>query len=274
MRSGDAERSRGGVRGGGKFVLPLMGNSVYDGSMVEGRREGVGKHASPFGEYEGEFDNGVVNGSGRRAYSDGGSYKGEWRNGMKDGKGTQKFHDGDEFEGNFVLGKPHGVGRYRHRCGDEYEGQFQEGRREGHGVYKYAGKSGCNFVGNFVNNKMDGQGQLTFTDLGVEFVYSGEFKGGTQQGRGTLDVSNGSRYEGEFHHGKFHGRGAYFFSDGSCYEGDFRDGKFHGDGTYSEIGKHGSPSMRETFGGQVTISPLRLIFLQSFRCIALLVQLS
>ena len=61
--------------------------------------------------------------------------------------------------------------------------------------------------------------------------YVGEFKNDKFNGEGTYTYPDGYRYEGEYKDGERTGKGIYTYSDGSKYVGEFKDGKKHGQGT-------------------------------------------
>ena len=57
-------------------------------------------------------------------------------------------------------------------------------------------------------------------------VYIGEFRENKFDGQGTLTYANKSQYVGEFRDGKFSGQGTFTHSNGSQDIGEFRDGQF------------------------------------------------
>lgn len=60
--------------------------------------------------------------------------------------------------------------------------------------------------------------------------YTGGFKDGQPDGRGTLTWPNGERYIGEWKNGKRNGQGKFFWPDGTKYVGAFKNDKKHGQG--------------------------------------------
>jgi hypothetical protein len=90
------------------------------------------------------------------------------------------------------------------------------------GTYTYAG--GGKYVGEFKNDKFNGQGTLTYADGGNKYV--GEFKDDLLNGQGTYTYANGDKYVGEHRDGNRHGQGTYADADGTVAEGIWKDGDF------------------------------------------------
>jgi clan AA aspartic protease (TIGR02281 family) len=63
--------------------------------------------------------------------------------------------------------------------------------------------------------------------------YSGDYRDGKYNGRGSLVYANGEKYVGEFRDNLRNGRGTYTWPDGRRYAGEFRDGQPHGYGTFT-----------------------------------------
>ena len=105
-------------------------------------------------------------------------------------------------------------------------------KESGWGKYVYISSSYydqnrfCTYIGDFVNGKMTGAGQLLCEDEGLG--YTGQFFEGNFHGCGSLGTP-AFQYQGQFKHGVFHGYGeeADFISR---YRGEFRNGKRHGKG--------------------------------------------
>eukprot|EP00961_Rhodomonas_salina_P102147 1373691-Rhodomonas_salina.2 len=71
----------------GMFRFPLLGDAMYVGELLRGKRHGTGTHIGHSGTYFGDFRNGLMHGVGRREYCDGGIYEGSWKDGKKQGYG-------------------------------------------------------------------------------------------------------------------------------------------------------------------------------------------
>ena len=63
--------------------------------------------------------------------------------------------------------------------------------------------------------------------------YVGEWKDDKKNGQGTYTFADGENYVGEFKDDKKNGQGTYTFADGATYIGEYKDGKMHGYGTYT-----------------------------------------
>ncbi|MFL4359576.1 MORN repeat-containing protein [Streptococcus uberis] len=84
-----------------------------------------------------------------------------------------------------------------------------------HGQIKYSG-----YV---VNNKMNGEGQLTFENGDS---YQGHFTNGQFDGKGTFKASNGWSYRGDFKKGQADGKGVLKAKNNKVYKGTFKQGIF------------------------------------------------
>ena len=80
-----------------------------------------------------------------------------------------------------------------------------------------------NYVGEWKDNKMHGQGTYTYTN-GDKFV--GKYKDDKRHGRGIFTTANGYKYVGEFKDNKRHGQGTYTFPDGVKKSGYWKNDTF------------------------------------------------
>ena len=80
-------------------------------------------------------------------------YEGEFQDGKIQGKGIMTFPEGQRYEGDFVNEKFEGSGMYTWPNGNRYEGQFANGKFEGRGIYTWA--NGERYEGDFVNGEQD-----------------------------------------------------------------------------------------------------------------------
>lgn len=126
---------------------------------------------------------------------------------------------------------------------------------------KFEGKYGkeCRpfkYFGQMSGDKMEGKGQLQFTDLNGEYVVC-NFKDGRADGEGaiyfangdyfkgtiidnsmregTLYLENGNKYEGTFIDNMYDGQGTFTFKDGRKYKGQFKQGRKSGKGTINWV---------------------------------------
>ena len=113
-----------------------------------------------------------------------------------------------------------------------YIGELSEdGAFNGFGTYYF--DNGARYVGNFVNDVMEGQGTYYYATGDYEsgcFV-NGQLWKGNLTYKKLVSFENGF-YEGEFQHEKRNGYGIYVWDGGSYYEGEWKDSNMHGIGTY------------------------------------------
>jgi len=98
------------------------------------------------------------------------------------------------------------------------------GYRHGQGAYTWP--DGDKYVGEFKDDKPNGQGTYTWC---FYCSWCSSLPGGTNSSISSF--ADGRKYEGEWKDGVYHGHGTYTISDGSKYEGEWKDGKYDGQGT-------------------------------------------
>lgn len=102
--------------------------SVYDGSLVKGRRSGQGKIRFANGErYAGGWQDDMPSGWGERWFANGDYYAGEFESGRMEGGGVLVTAGSEVFEGNFRDGKRHGPGKVQLGDGVSYESEWVDG---------------------------------------------------------------------------------------------------------------------------------------------------
>ena len=119
----------------GNGTLKTTDDSIYEGSLEDGKRHGKGKMIFINGDiYEGYWKNGFMNGNGTYTYVDGNIYEGDIKQNKKHGKGTLTYANGDIYEGNFIENNPNGYGvrKYKDKigcipAGSTYEGYWKDG---------------------------------------------------------------------------------------------------------------------------------------------------
>ena len=226
-------------------------NLIYEGEMINGKKEGYGKRYYDNGYYigqfsndlksgkgkyffdtgeiyEGEFANDSFEGIGKYTYNNGNYYVGTFSNSLKHGKGKQFYKDGNlQYDIDFNHGKLEGQGRYNYENGEYYIGQCSNGLKHGKGTIYY--KNGnIKYEGDFFQNKYEGQGRYNYEN--GEY-YIGQFSKGLKHGKGTLCYENGkTKYEGDFFQDKYEGNGIFGYENGEYYIGQFSKGLKHGKG--------------------------------------------
>jgi len=105
-------------------------HSVYQGNFVDGKKHGRGKNTfnshPDFQEYEGYFDEGIMQGRGKMVLRNGNVYVGDFNDDYMHGKGTMTFReDNSRYEGDWHHGNMHGQGNVYDGQGKSlYSAQF------------------------------------------------------------------------------------------------------------------------------------------------------
>jgi hypothetical protein len=120
------------------------------------------------------------------------------------------------------------VGTYITASGHKYMGEFRDNKQNGQGTYTLP--DGQKFVGEYRDGKRNGQGTETYPD-GQKFV--GEYRDGKRNGQGSNTFPSGQKHVGEYRDDKPNGQGTVTFPEGHKYVGEFRDDNYHGQGTYT-----------------------------------------
>ena len=223
--------------------------------------------------YAGPLRNGLFDGSGTIAFTDGARLNGELYKGRFSG-GLEFTSAGDwRFEGHFFDGRPSGVffladgvnatisredaavfaspkgweyaggigergqngeGRFVFLNGESYTGAFLLGLADGYGVYRGA-DDGVIYGGEWKAGLYHGQGR--YAPAGGKFLYEGAFELGFPHGWAAYSENGTLRYSGDFVGGVPEGQGIYYSPQGWTYEGGFRNGVFHGKGVLTKNGE-------------------------------------
>ncbi len=134
---------------------------IYEGSYVEGIREGDGTYRFLNGNvYSGKWRENRKHGMGKMTYSGKGEYNGLWENGRRHGEGVFKYPNGDTYSGWWRFGVKEGAGTYNFAdTGMKMIGDWKESTIEkGKWVYP----NGMYYEGGFQNNKPNGEGEWHF----------------------------------------------------------------------------------------------------------------
>lgn len=142
------------------------GTDHYEGSLVNGVREGRGKMVYASGNiYCGEWHNGMRHGIGEFIFTATGErYVGEFQNDVFSGQGKLYLSGGMVYDGRFAKGKRDGGGTLLYPNGDRYEGSWLADKICGYGKYYYA--DGRAYRGMFFDNKMTDGFLTTRNDKG------------------------------------------------------------------------------------------------------------
>lgn len=109
------------------------------------------------------------------------------------------------------------------------------------------------YVGEWQGGSINGYGTVAYSD-GDKYV--GKFKGGKSSGLGILTYANGNKYIGEYKNGLRNGQGAFSFKSGAKYVGEFVGGDYSGHGmlTYANGDKYVGEFKDSDRSGQGTLT--------------------
>ncbi|ULL13584.1 hypothetical protein DVH26_03450 [Paenibacillus sp. H1-7] len=159
---------------------------------TEVRREHVQSQIGINGQhFEAQWERHIGNGH-RIETAEGESYQGEWHNGMKQGTGVYRWSDGTKYTGQWSRDVEHGFGEKQYANGDTYRGEWREGLFYGKGTYQW--NDGAEYVGQWEDNMEHGYGVKTLRDGAVHrglWVY-GELVVREDQLAGGRDKMTGS----------------------------------------------------------------------------------
>ena len=225
----------------------------YTGEFIEDERTGYGTYIHSNGDkYTGYHKKANRHGQGTYTYADGSKEIGRYENNKLNGYAIVYYADGSiKYKGifkdnKFLYSQSNTLPAcpttgYFHDCfgsitfknGDMYLGEFKNDKLDGQGTYTFGANSqwpGDKYIGEYKNSKRDGQGTYTFAD-GEEYI--GQYKNGIRDGQGTYTFADGEKYVGEYKNGKQNGQGTYSYSNGDKYIGEFKNNKRDGQGTYT-----------------------------------------
>ena len=226
---------------------------LYEGEFVNGLREGHGRLYQKDGSVsmEGSFKKGRLNGEGTIYHGNANSfYMGSVVDDKPNGKGTEVLSTGEFYEGDFVNGRWHGQGRwfndkkalvytgnwlygFKHGYGEFQDdrglfvGEFVKGVKCGNGKYTFF--SGDQYIGEFADDRFNGQGR--YINAAGKVTYDGEWRNGKRCGMGKMYFGNGEYYHGMFYDDFMCGKGVYYYENGiPSFVGEFRNDMRNGEG--------------------------------------------
>lgn len=206
-----------------KYIAP---DSFYEGEIENGKLNGYGAlYKKSIGlVYIGYFSDGKPSGKGKRYWPSGDYYEGDFNNCKRNGKGILYFKNLGVYDGEFLNDLRSGSGIMKFTNGDIYDGQWKNDMTNGKG--KFYSRSNYNYDGDWVDNQRSGYGILKYKGG----TYEGEWKNNKAHGKGVVKLSNGSVYNGELFENMWQGKGILTFHDGKIYNGSFKGGKMDGFG--------------------------------------------
>ena len=148
------------------------------------------------------------------------------------GINSYRFEDGTKYLGTFENGRINKYGIFFYFNGIQYNGEHLNGVWNGKGIFKY-GNDIINYKGYFQFFQFNEFGIIsTIQKFKGKIIgkheYTGDFKGGRQNGYGIYTDPEGRKYSGEWKDGNFGGIGKFEYPDGEVCEGEFAQGKRHG----------------------------------------------
>ena len=114
-------------------------------------------------------------------------------------------------------------GTYTWANGNKYVGEWQNNKRNGQGINTWA--DGEKYVGEWQNDKRNGQGNNTWAN-GEKHV--GLYKNDLRHGQGTYTYANGDTYEGVYKNDDRDGQGTYTYANGRKEVGEFKNNALNG----------------------------------------------
>lgn len=169
---------------------------------------------------------------GECLFKNGSKYSGEFNNGVMDGTGVYEWHNGVRYEGTLVCNRLEGEGKYTWTNGSMYKGEVNEGLRNGYGELRIV--DGKLYIGEWLNGKMYGKGLMIFeinSNGDPISYYEGQWKENSREGYGERIYRSGNMYRGQWLRDLPHGRGTMVWKDrGEIYTGNWHEGKQHGVG--------------------------------------------
>ena len=193
--------------------LEYADKEVYEGEWKNDLRHGKGKvYHTDDSEYEGDFVEGRMTGHGTYVYSDNSHYEGDLEDGVREGYGVMIYANLDVYRGHFSKGNLHGKGTYKDSKGNEYTGAprvcfaiecLYSFSLLFLGIFLNDIAFGLLFyVGDWVNNKKDGEGIYKYVS---GKVYDGEWEDNKKHGEGVLTSVDGGKYAGKWKKGVWKG---------------------------------------------------------------------
>lgn len=116
--------------------------------------------------YEGEFQDGEINGKGIKFNPHTGvEYSGDFKDGQFQGKGKLKLND-QIYEGDFLGNMKHGYGELNDfKKNESFQGHWYYNKRHGQGTQKFA--DGSIYNGDWVHDRRQGYGDIKHRDGSV-----------------------------------------------------------------------------------------------------------
>lgn len=186
------------------LLLGPVSNLLFSNITIAQESEAVPQPAVEV--YEGSFVDGVREGFGKLTYEDGSVYEGEFANNQPSGNNELLlFADGRRYQGTFIDGQMQGYGTLEWPNGDVYVGTFNANAITGTGTF-YWQNGNVSYKGTVEDGKRHGLGVMIWPD---GRRYDGAFRQNERHGFGIYWNSDGSSYRGFFESNQRHGDGVF-----------------------------------------------------------------
>jgi len=202
--------------GTGKVVW--INGDTFEGTLVAGKRQGMGKFSWGEGQYVGDWVDDKAQGHGTLSFKNGNNYVGAVLDGLPNGEGAMRYASGDTYRGSFTNGLPNGRGVFQWGNGQRYEGDWKMDRPQGMGTLRFA--NGNLYEGAVSDGVPNGEGSMRYASGDV---YKGGFRNGVPDGIGVFIWKNGDQYSGQWKAGTKDGEGVFVWGNGDRWEGIFRN---------------------------------------------------
>jgi len=191
--------------------------TYYEGNFVNGLRDGTGTTFYKNGEkLEGLWEKDLFTGFGSLSSGKGDKYSGNWKSGFYDGEGRMEFADGAIYAGFWSMGYRHGKGVYTMKNGSVKDGDWNKGSFTGKAELIF--DNGDSYSGGMVSDAYEGEGKYTFSNGNIE---SGLYQKGNIMS-GSIERTDGSYERGVWDETRlFRGQKKVIANDKSIWEGEF-----------------------------------------------------
>jgi clan AA aspartic protease (TIGR02281 family) len=225
------------------FII-LMSYSILSSQCIEGNcQNGFGTYIydnNMYERYEGQWQNGLMNGEGKLYFTNAWIYSGQIQNDTIRGIG--------KLETNAVIK----TGLLK----SVYSGNSLSIILDGPGGTFYDKKNNITASGVFQNDQLNGQGQIQYESQ----TRSGSFIDNKLSGNGIIEFINGDRFEGVFRNGQRNGYGVQTTAKGGELRGRWLNDEFIDGSDYNNpdaidliVEGPGAYSIEVNFQGQLTI---------------------
>jgi len=155
----------------GKGILKNAKGNLYVGDLVDNKRHGYGELDTNRLHYKGQFLGDRFNGRGIIHFKiEGHDYDGDFRDNEINGSGVFRWTNGDVYDGQMTRGKMNGFGRYTYANGQIYEGNYVNGVKEGKGKLTYP--NGFVYDGDFIGGRPRGNANILSGGKTIPVQYS------------------------------------------------------------------------------------------------------